>query len=238
MAFPKVTQIKTSNGVIYDVRDEEAQQALIDKADVRDAFFSGSISMGRNGNIGNGSVAVGANVAASGFAAHAEGYGTSASGDISHAEGIETIVSGLGSHAEGEHTEANGYASHAEGKHTVANHKAQHAGGEYNVEDTSEENSSNRGTYVEIIGNGTGENDKSNARTLDWEGNERLKGDIYVNCTADSKNGTQLGASYNSLKGRKINGSTLGNGDITIGTPVNVSGSNYKFVMQGGVENG
>ena len=46
--------------------------------------------------------------------------------------------------------------------------------------------------YVEIIGNGADESSKSNARTLDWSGNERLMGDIYVGCNADSTGGTKL----------------------------------------------
>jgi hypothetical protein len=32
--------------------------------------------------------------------------------------------------------------------------------------------------YAEIIGNGTADNARSNARALDWNGNEYLKGDI------------------------------------------------------------
>lgn len=244
MAELKVTQIRTSDGTVYDVRDEEAQQELPLKAEKNNAVFTGSVSMGRSSGstVGMNSVAVGTSVGASGSSAIAEGHGTSASGNASHAGGIDTIASGAGSYAEGYRTRATGEASHAEGRYTVANHLNQHVFGDDNVEDTHVNPANMRGTYVEIVGNGfnteTGMVQKSNARTLDWSGNERLKGDIYVNCTADSKNGTPLGASYNSLKGRKINGSTLGNGDITIGTPVNVSGNNYKFVMQGGVSNG
>ena len=33
-----------------------------------------------------------------------------------------------------------------------------------------------RGTYIEIVGNGTADNARSNARTLDWSGNEILTG--------------------------------------------------------------
>ena len=48
------------------------------------------------------------------------------------------------------------------------------------------------GVYAEIIGNGTATNARSNARTLDWNGNERLMGDLYVGCNADSTGGTKL----------------------------------------------
>jgi len=46
--------------------------------------------------------------------------------------------------------------------------------------------------YAEIIGNGTADNARSNARALDWDGNEFLKGDLYVNCNTNSTNGTQV----------------------------------------------
>ena len=36
------------------------------------------------------------------------------------------------------------------------------------------------GKYAHIVGNGTGENDRSNAHTLDWEGNAWFAGDVYV----------------------------------------------------------
>ncbi|MBO7697088.1 MAG: hypothetical protein J6Y28_04905 [Acholeplasmatales bacterium] len=44
--------------------------------------------------------------------------------------------------------------------------------GEYNIQDNSSADISNRGTYIEIVGKGTASNARSNARTLDWNGNE------------------------------------------------------------------
>lgn len=38
--------------------------------------------------------------------------------------------------------------------------------------------------YAEIVGNGAS-GAQSNARALDWDGNEYLKGDIYINANAD-----------------------------------------------------
>ena len=38
--------------------------------------------------------------------------------------------------------------------------------------------------YVEIIGNGLGDNHPSNARTLDWSGNAWFAGDVYVGSTS------------------------------------------------------
>ena len=120
---------------------------------------------------------------ASGRGSHAEGNGTIASGDVSHAEGQTTTASGGSSHAEGAGTTASGEKSHAEGLQTIANHASQHVFGEYNVADPSTANTSSRGTYIEIVGNGTknGKTEsRSNARTLDWDGNEVLAGGLTV----------------------------------------------------------
>lgn len=135
---------------------------------------------------------------ATGKYANAEGYESIASGDNSHAEG-NSIASGPFSHAEGRskalegnaHSEgsstlASGFSSHAEGGGTIANHAYQHVFGQYNVEDPSSAISTQRGTYVEIVGNGILSSSRRNARTLDWNGNERLNGSLTLGTgTAD-----------------------------------------------------
>lgn len=113
------------------------------------------------------------------------------SGSLSMGRKSGTTV-GENSVAEGNSVEASGYASRAAGNGTVANHKAQNVFGEYNVADTSSALATNRGTYAEIVGNGTGTSDRSNARTLDWNGNERLNGDLYVGCNSDGTGGTKV----------------------------------------------
>lgn len=115
-----------------------------------------------------------------GTKATAEGYNTTASGQHSHAEGYETIASGTRSHAEGQTTTASGTISHAEGSYTIANHAIQHVFGAYNIADTNPASVDYRGDYVEIVGNGTADNARSNARTLDWLGNEVLAGKLTV----------------------------------------------------------
>lgn len=122
----------------------------------------------------------GANTKATSANAHAEGGGTVASNSNSHAEGSATTASGIGSHAEGIHTTTSGDYSHVEGYYTIANHKSQHVFGEYNVEDPSTAFTSSRGTYVEIVGKGVSDSTRSNARTLDWSGNEVLAGKLTV----------------------------------------------------------
>ena len=136
--------------------------------------------------------AEGYHTTASGMDSHAEGNYTTASGHYSHAEGSNVTSSGQSSHAEGESTTASGLRSHAEGTGTVANHADQHVFGRYNVEDPSTGTASNPGTYIEIVGSGNDGTSRVNARTLDWDGNERLRGDIYVNCNADGTGGTKL----------------------------------------------
>ena len=120
---------------------------------------------------GEVSHAEGYNTTASGFASHAEGNLTTASGDISHAEGINTIASGEASHAEGGNTTASGAGSHAEGGGTIASSESQHVEGRYNIEDTENK-------YAHIVGNGTADNARSNAHTLDWNGNAWYQGKL------------------------------------------------------------
>lgn len=130
---------------------------------------------------GNTSHAEGLNTKATGTSAHTEGNGTIASGTRTHAEGMETKASGDCAHTEGAYTEATGDYSHAEGFRNRANHKSQRVFGEFNAYDDSVAPATERGNYVEIVGNGTATNARSNARTLDWNGNETLAGNLTFN---------------------------------------------------------
>ena len=131
---------------------------------------------------GNYSHAEGGGTASNSYA-HAEGNRTTASGGQSHAEGYQTTASGQYSHSEGNSTTASGSQSHAEGSYTTANHRSQHVFGEYNVEDPSTAAATAKGTYIEIVGCGTSNTNRSNARTLDWNGNEVLKGSLTLGST-------------------------------------------------------
>lgn len=92
-------------------------------------------------------------------------------GSYSFAEGYDTTASGSGSHAEGNNTTASAWGSHAEGLNTKASSDNQHVQGKYNIEDTAN-------TYAHIVGNGTADDDRSNAHTLDWSGNAWFAGTI------------------------------------------------------------
>ena len=155
---------------------------------------------------------------ATGLNSHAEGYNTTASGKNSHAEGFKTTASGESSHAEGSTNSAEGYASHAEGYGTYATHASQHVQGEYNLPDESINESSIRGTYAHIVGNGKNLENRSNAHTLDWDGNAWFQGNVYVNGTDQStgskklateeyvdNNGGVFIGTYNSTKFNEFN---------------------------------
>lgn len=75
------------------------------------------------------------------------------------------------SHSEGYNSEARGDYSHAEGEGTIAFSVRQHAQGKYNIRDTKEK-------YAHIVGNGDDNDNRSNAHTLDWNGNAWFAGDI------------------------------------------------------------
>ena len=134
-----------------------------------------------------GCVALGCDTYAyGGKGAHAEGINSVASKLAAHAEGESTLADGSSAHSEGYNTQAKGSQSHAEGFRTIAKNKAQHVFGRYNVQDPSSYGNTNFGRYVEIVGNGESENTRSNARTLDWYGNEQLRGSLTLGMgTAD-----------------------------------------------------
>lgn len=190
------------------------------------AFGQGVTASGEN------AVATGENTTASGDNSTAEGIGTTASGDGSHAEGTGSIASGDSAHAEGSGTRAAGAYSHVSGSYNEEDSYASWpewvSGTEYaegdkvkittensvtgwicrtaNSDETFTEtnwiNQNGRMNYAEIIGNGTFSLDRSNARTLDWEGNERLKGDLYVQCNSDSTGGSKV-ATESYVTGQK-----------------------------------
>ena len=122
---------------------------------------------------------------ASGEASHAEGKGTYATGDGSHSEGCLTESYGNNSHAEGNKTQAIGDDSHAQNLGTIAAKNGQTAIGYYNIKDTSLEQD-----FILIIGNGY-ENARSNALTVDWNGEVAI--DLDVDSSASSSTAATSG---------------------------------------------
>lgn len=168
-----------------------------------------------NSTLGNYSVAEGYNITASGYCSYAEGYATISSGPYSHAEGTGTTTSGPSSHAENVLTTSSGYSSHAEGwgttasgyySHTqncgtIAQRLSQTVLGEYNTADTGGTDETTRGDYAVIVGNGTSDSARSNAFTMDWDGNiigQAMAGFIQMYAGATPPTGWLIcdGASY------------------------------------------
>ena len=134
---------------------------------------------------GTYSHAEGTNTTASSDYSHAEGLSTTASSNGSHAEGFVTTASSNGSHAEGYHTTASGDYSHAEGDSTTASGPKSHAGGYCTVAGYSGQTvigkyNSNKSNTAFEIGNGYDE-DRSNALTVDWQGNVVASGSLTLN---------------------------------------------------------
>lgn len=107
-----------------------------------------------SGAVGNYSVAEGLGVIASGYASHATGHGSQATRDWADASGLSTLASG--------------YYSHAQNLQTVAASEAQTAIGKNNIVDANN-------AYAFIIGNGSGDDARSNALVVSWDG--------YIECT-------------------------------------------------------
>ncbi len=93
----------------------------------------------------------------------------------------DNFAYGGGAHTEGEGTQALQEYSHAEGLKTIASSAAQHVQGKYNIEDTN-------GTYAHVVGNGTTNSNRSNAHTLDWNGNAWYAGKVTADGTPTNAN--------------------------------------------------
>ena len=108
---------------------------------------------------------------------HIEGFQNTVSSAQSHTEGRNNVNKGSYSHVEGEKNETNSSNTHVEGYYTLASSSYQHVQGKYNLEDTTK-------TYADIVGNGSS-SARSNAYTLDWNGNATFAGAITSASGAD-----------------------------------------------------
>lgn len=156
--------------------------------------------------------AEGYSTTASGPASHAEGNQTTASGQSSHAEGYSTDAKGSYSHVGGQYNVQDSYNNWPEwaastsykvgdkvkrtigsgSNQTIQGYICKTANSNSTFISSNWTNQYGKMNYAEIIGNGTNKNARSNARALDWDGNEYLMGDIYVGCNADSTGGTKV----------------------------------------------
>ena len=127
----------------------------------------GAISAFNKGTMSFGYTEYGGSISATGIGALAHGYADtgilSAQGPASHAEGVITVTSS--------EVGAGGRGSHTEGYNTGAFSDFQHAEGKNNIKDSNN-------TYAHIVGNGTKDDNRSNAYTLDWSGNATFAGTV------------------------------------------------------------
>ena len=140
--------------------------------------------------------------------AHSEGYSCNTAGEGGHSEGYDTFAAGRGAHSEGYGCQAFGNGSHAGGYYTLADSDYQTVMGKYNSPDMND-------TYALIIGNGTGSSaaNRSDAFTVDWDGNVTASGGIDVTgkATLGAINGDSLFAySYVSMTSTSISANTAG----------------------------
>ena len=163
-----VTSITGGHNVAFDYGTGDSRNTNFDVMDGEDASGGGGLP----------SIIAGTGTAGEIFNYDASGNpGTDrAIGSYSHAEGYKTTA-GSSAHAEGDNSYAGGYASHTEGSYTVTYTAYQHAQGKYNIKD-------NQGVYAHIVGNGTSNSERSNAHTLDWNGNAWYAGSVSAGTTA------------------------------------------------------
>lgn len=151
-------------------------------SDIITAWNSNNFSLAK----GESSHVEGMDNLALGKYSHAEG-GRCIAYNEGHAEGCECIAGneniaslGYGYHAEGYKCVASGTCSHAEGNRTIASGENQHIQGRLNIEDTENK-------YAHIVGNGSpASGERSNAHTLDWNGNAWYAGELYTGGTSQA----------------------------------------------------
>lgn len=147
---------------------------------------------------------------ATGAYTHAEGSFTKATAMESHAMGFSTVANGERSLVFGSRNvpdtinnlplwqsnafysvgdivqRGDGYTAYCKTAHTSR--------GSFSLDSDKWVSSHYLYKYVEIVGNGLDgvSSHTSNARALDWRGNEYLNGDLYIKCDSNSANGIKV----------------------------------------------
>ena len=186
----------------------------------------------------DGSTTKGSIMTASGRGSSIQGYvygstmTASSNGSVIYGYAYNSTItaSGMGSAIYGYASESTMTASDAGSvalnESTHALKRAQLAIGSFNTDDsatttTHSSNNKHYGTYAFIIGNGTGENARSNALTVDWQGN--------LDLPAGNFSGVGLAATYNSTTSN-TNALSITNGSfnaLTVDWSGNITVSNH-----------
>lgn len=137
-----------------------------------DALGYQAVSFGRYNRVyGDRGTAFGYKNTVTGHEAAAFGVKNGVDGYAGHVEGESNLVNGDYGHGEGWDNEVNGCAAHVEGIANKGYGQAQHVQGMFNEIDYE-------GKYLHIVGNGTDYDKRSNAHTIDREGNAWFAGEI------------------------------------------------------------
>ena len=189
------TEISAISEELSDIDSDVSE-----KADKTDTVLNTTLSRGRTDGspVGEGSFAFGSDVEASGELSFAEGNSTKANGAYSHVGGMYNIPDSYDGFDEW--TAGTQYNVGDKVKVTVTENNETTVNG-YICKTANSDSSfmpfkwidmQGRMNYAEIIGNGADENHRSNARALDWEGNEYLAGDLYVRSDIGSDTGSKV----------------------------------------------
>ena len=206
------TQASSSNAVgTYTFGAQTAIQNMLGVPSATDAIFNGTFTLGgrAQGDVGQNSVSFGsANIAASG-GSFTLGYGNEVYGASSQAIGAYCKTLGDGATSFGYYTTTENTNAFTIGCFNALDAaQGQWTNGvEYELGDTVYSNGkvykctegSNGGlewTKVPeklfVVGNGSGQNDRSNALSVDINGKLFIKDYVYVNADANGLNGTRL----------------------------------------------
>lgn len=191
----------TINGL--DIEDQLAQ-----KATKSNPAFTGKMSLNRKSGTTEGtrSIALGNDVTASGTDTVAFGKGTIAKYPLENVSGKYNLETSLPAESfstskvyhKGDMVQYQGSSLLC-----IVNNTTQPQG---NAPNSSEWTDASQ--YAEVVGNGVSTSSRSNARVLDWQGNERLMGDLYVECNANSTGGKKV-ATIDDVISVSVSGTTL-----------------------------
>jgi polyhydroxyalkanoate synthesis regulator phasin len=190
------------------------------------ALGEGTIASGPN------STAMGVGTIASGAYSMAMGSQTTASGDVSTAMGLITKASGTWSMATGILSIASGNVSTAMGYHVTAKPYASLVFGRYNDTTCISQTTWNASDPLFIIGNGSDDNNRSNAMTVLKNGNVGI-GTTNPGAILDVVNGSQ---EFRLLTGTNTSGYTgqIGVNDDGINFSNNSTGRGFNFKNSNG----
>jgi hypothetical protein len=127
-----------------------------------------------------------------------------ATGGYSHAEGYGTIANGTSMHAQGKFNKPDDatYPDWVASKSYAVGDKVSYQGDGYTCKTANSDatftyskwtqESGNGGEIAFVIGNGTNSSARSNAMTVNWDGTQKIAGDLYTNYNFDTNTGNKV----------------------------------------------